>query len=755
MKFIKIFLLLSAIFIIFALVSFASTKALPVVTVINPIRYSQLQKDKGDSLAGLKDQWQVTHDAGINATWLWQYSTLEDKKLTDFAKSQMQNQEFGLFLEIDRNFANKANVQYRGQGPWYFSDGLLLTSYDKAEREKLIDTAFAKFKSVFGFYPKTAGAWWVGADSIDYMQKKYGIVATLKASDQFNLDAYSIWGTPWSIPYISSKENAGIPADSLESSSNVVMLQWAARDPLRGYDDSLYSLQDYTVKGYDISYFKYLVQAYLKQPLDQIVIGLEDDFPAGSYQSVYKERLSLVKEWEKSGRVNVLLAKDYAQNFLAQKKTIVPTNYFLTKDFKTNNQSFWFNGTNFRAGIEKINDNIFLVDLRNYSNKVNEDFSTLPNSQGFLRISDPAVIDSVRFPSQKLQIGQSTSDLQIKQDSNGIELYAGNKKIALFTPIKLQLYDSNAKSFDFTPPQKSVGVFWILFFVVVAYFLFVFRRIGNLSKVVVQVILLLIPLLLAYPFLGSGQGYIFDRKELVLFFIPVIQSLSLQLKIMLVFQVMPFLLLLLAHYIFIIRSKSVRNKLFYYIFLSLIILLFAHVFYFPLDKSTYIAVSGVFVILAFVLLSFIVAIVYKKESLKILLISSMCASLIFGLMVIVVFFSRQKFIITPFEMEALNAVAGSQKQVLFVYPSGFNTSPIYKAVRPLLYDYTMFGEKLTGTRWQKIIRDGYRPLKFNSMSNSWVFVPRYLGADLSEKEISDNSLVKIFDNAQIAIFEKR
>lgn len=157
----------------------------------------------------------------------------------------------------------------------------------------------------------------------------------------------------------------------------------------------------------------------------------------------------------------------------------------------------------------------------------------------------------------------------------------------------------------------------------------------------------------------------------------------------------------------------------------------------------------------FMLLIIVVAIIYKKRSLKIFLISSACAFLIFGLTVIVVLFSRQKFIITPFEIEALDVVAGSQKQVLFVYPSSHIPSPIYKAVRPLLYDYTMFGEKLTGTHWQKIVRDGYIQLKFNNIGNGWIFVPRYLGADLSEKEINDNSLVKIFDNAQIAIFEKR
>lgn len=560
MRLLKILICLLILFLALVPVSFAKTKSLPVVTIINPIRYPQLQIGKGDPLASLKDQWQVTHSLDINATWLWQYSTLEDKKLINFAKSQMLGQEFGLFLEIDRNFAKESNVQYRGQRPWYFSDGLLLVSYDQVERKKLIDTAFTKFKNIFGYYPKTAGSWWMGADVINYMQEKYGIVATLKASEQFDLDTYSIWGTPWSIPYISSRENAGIPANSLENSSRVVMLQWAARDPLRGYgalsENSTYSMQDYTIKGYDISYFKYLAAIYLKHPLDQIVIGLENDFPAGSYETTYKERLSLVKQWEKSGRVNVLLAKDYASDFLSRGKTLPSTNYFLTNDFKTNDQSFWYNSTNFRAGIEKIGSEVYLVDLRNYSNKATEDFANLPNSQGFLRISEPAIIDSASSPLQKLQIGQSAGSLLIKKDNTGIELYAGNKKIALFSATKLQLFDSNARTFDFTPQKKFAGVFWILLLIFILYSFFIFWRIGNLTKTLWQSSLLLVPLLFAYPFLSTGQGYLFDRKELVLFFLPVIQGLSLQLRIMLVFQVMPFLLLLLAHYIFIVRSKS-------------------------------------------------------------------------------------------------------------------------------------------------------------------------------------------------------
>ena len=120
---------------------FASDKlSLPSITVINLVRGNELGHEKDDLYLSLKDQFEVTKKLEVNATWLLQYSILENKEIVNFAKSTMKNQEFGLLFEIDRNSAQKGHVQYRGQGPWYFSDGLFLVSYDKDERKRLIDT---------------------------------------------------------------------------------------------------------------------------------------------------------------------------------------------------------------------------------------------------------------------------------------------------------------------------------------------------------------------------------------------------------------------------------------------------------------------------------------------------------------------------------------------------------------------------------------------------------------------------------------
>ena len=60
---------------------------------------------------------------------------------------------------------------------------------------------------------------------------------------------------------------------------------------------------------------------------------------------------------------------------------------------------------------------------------------------------------------------------------------------------------------------------------------------------------------------------------------------------------------------------------------------------------------------------------------------------------VIVLFSRQEFIITPFEMQALQYVATAHERVFSVVPHG---TPIYKAVKPLLYDFPEARAMLTG-----------------------------------------------------------
>ncbi|OGH05752.1 MAG: hypothetical protein A2W22_06585 [Candidatus Levybacteria bacterium RBG_16_35_11] len=717
----------------------------PAITIINLIRGNGLGHEKDDLTASLKAQWQVTREQKVNATWLLQYGALEKKSITDFAKNQMPNQEFGLLFEIDRNFAQKSGVAYRGQGPWYFSDGLFLISYDINERKKLIDSAFSKFKETFGYYPKTVGAWWIGGDSLLYMQGKYKITAALRAADQFNLDFYSIWGTPWNIPYLSSKDNQGIPAKSLDESSKVVILQWAARDPLKGYADATYSLQDYPMKGYKTEYVNYLASIFLKNPLGNLVIGLENGGTLETFGGFYKPMLQKAKELEKDQKAKILLAKDYSSQFLKQGK-VIQNNYFLSNGYNLSDQSFWYISQNYRATIQKNKDGIYLIDVRDYSNKIEEDFKFLPNSQAILRINQPQLIDSNRFPKQKILIKTSEDPITLKEKNKEVELYLGKEKFAHFTSTFFKIND---RVFTFNKERPLATPLNILIAIYVFYFLFIYFFRNKRISLIKTFLPLLIPFFLASFFFEESSIFLLDRKEIFLFNFFPFSFLSLT-DTLTLFKILPFIVLIVLNYIFIKYPGRIK-KISYISFLILISFLYLHLPYFPLDKTTYVFVITAFALSAIVLLS--TAIFIRGKSKKAFVMFAIAIPFLLFSFAFATVFSRTKLALTNFELDALSAIKNQRRDVLYVEQVS-PIRPIYKAVKPALYDNYKIGGVITAKKWRKVLRPSNHILKISDYDNKLIVVPKYLGADLSQYEINLLKLSKIFDNAQIQIFEK-
>lgn len=754
--FFPVFLIIFLFPFIFPTRSFSQEKtSLPSISIINLIRGNELGHENDDLTASLYAQYKVTSDANVNATWLLQYSVLEKESLINFAKNNMPGQEFGLLFEIDRNFTQKSSVQYRGQGPWYFSDGLFLVSYDVSERKKLIDSAFSKFKKTFGYYPKTVGAWWIGADSLLYMQEKYGITSSLRASDQFNLDFYSIWGTPFSIPYLSSKENQAIPAKDYENSLKVVNLQWAARDPVRGYKDPLYSIQDYSSRQYDTGYVDHLLSIYLKSPYDNVVFGLENGGTIKTFNNYYKTMLEVAKKLEKSKKAEILLAKDYANKFLSKHRVFSNNNYFLAKDYESNDQSFWYISESFRVLLQKTGKNIYLSDLRDYSNKKSEDFKLLPNSQPRLFINTPYLTDTMFFPENKILIDLNDDLLQIKESDNKVVLLAGKKTIGEFNKNQIKLFSMNNKTltYNFNSKNNQINIFYILIATYFIYFAILYFYKKNFKAALKYFWILLIPLFLSLQFLIHQPDYIFDKKELIVLNMIPLSFLNISDSIFFI-KLIPFFILFLTHYILIVKNFKTRYKPVFFIIFYVINIIYLHTFYFPLDKSTYKEVAVIFFVLVFVILSFIFIFINKTKQKNSLLRLILVTPLIIILLVLVIITSRSKYAVTEFEISALQAIQNQNKNVLYVTQAN-QIKPIYKAIKPAISENKYkLAKNLTGKNWQEVIRPKNHVLKLTNYDNKIIVISRYLGGDISDHETKLLNLKKIFDNSQIAIFEK-
>ena len=352
------------------------------LTLVNPVRSREIWFDK--SVEPLKQQYNLILANNFDATWLLQYDVLIDVELVQEVKNFNSTQELGVFLEISKKLGDQAKVVYPYDAAWFYPRAVFLSGYSQSDRRRLIDEMFKKFKSTFGYFPKSVGAWWIDSYSLDYMKEKYDISAALIVADQLSTDDYGVWGQWWGVPYFSSKQNILTPA-SPENNQQVAIIQWAQRDPYLAYGDtpaySNYSLQanDYIRQGKDTNYFAKLVDSYLscQNKLGQVTVGLETGLESVGFIDEYEKQLEYLKG------IKSLLSVTMSE-FASYFEQIYP-----------NIKQLELMDENERWILKKgSRSNQYLGDFINYSNKISfSDYFVADNSRFLDR----------RLPSENLQ----------------------------------------------------------------------------------------------------------------------------------------------------------------------------------------------------------------------------------------------------------------------------------------------------------------------------------------------------------------
>lgn len=415
------------------------------ITIVNPVRIS---KYTTDPVASIRSQYGIIKRENLPATWLLTYGAIEHAGVASVVKEMDQRQELGIFMEVTPNFAQEAGVTYNDTGSWHHATSVFLSGYTQEERIKMIDTMFSSFKEKFGYYPTSVGAWWIDSFSLDYMKNKYGITANLGVADQFSTDGYQVWGQPWSIPFYPSKKHAGIPATSVDSKIDVVTIQWAPRDPLNGYRDSLYSTQDYPLLKLSTDYFDKLLDLYAKKhnnKFGQIVVGLEADLnPEGYGKEFANQTISISERWE-SGEFEVLTMKEFSEWYRWQFPNISPPHTIITRDFLDKPlTTIWYQSPQYRINVLHNDDDeeTSILDLRIYSDEIIEPYYNSPNKSFNLSINTPSIFDDIGFPSDewKIKTGKlkeitgSTDNLIISFESGRKFIFNPKQLLITMTP---------------------------------------------------------------------------------------------------------------------------------------------------------------------------------------------------------------------------------------------------------------------------------------------------------------------------------
>lgn len=348
------------------------------VSVVNPVRGNDFWDVKNQTpQTAVLGQMEILKKSDVPATWLVRVDGLKDKNLVNILKTVPKNDELGLFLEVTPTWTKDAQVTYRQSQAWHFAGSVLLAGYDLSERQKLIEVAFEEFKNTFGIYPKSVGAWWIDAYSMSYMREKYQVEAALIVADQYSTDNYQIWGQFWQVPYYPAKTNILSPAQSPEHKIPVVVMQWAARDPVGGFgkgvEESTLSVQpndyiDYHNLGID--YFSKLVDIYTTQKLssfNQLVVGLENSYSWQKYSIEYQKQIEVLSQKRSRGQFSFATMSNFADWYKGHFPGLSPEHIIVADDpLGSGKKAVWFMNPYYRSGWFYTGDRSLFRDIRQY-----------------------------------------------------------------------------------------------------------------------------------------------------------------------------------------------------------------------------------------------------------------------------------------------------------------------------------------------------------------------------------------------------
>ncbi len=403
------------------------------ITIVNPIRGADFFTGSGQPVDNVNREYVEIKKRNLSSTWLIRPDALFNENVVRLLKSVPTNEEIGLFMEVTPTWTNLAGVKYRPGLTWHSAGSLFLTGYEVSERQKLIDSAFEKFKTTFGYYPKSVGAWWIDAGSLSYMKEKYNIVTSMDVADQFSTDNYSIWGQYFSTPFLPAKRNALVPGSGEQQEIGVVTIQWASRDPFNAYGngvlDSTYSVQanDYGNPKYHnlgTDYFKKLLAIYLDNPLSsvkQVTVGLENDFNWNDFGAEYTRQLDEVASRQRTG-IQVLTMSQFASSY-NNTYSLTPPQIILADDpLGSGGKVLWYQNTNYRVGWFFNSQGSVISDLRLFRESVDEPCLSKACANLNLAETQTRNLDAVTYGDSWVVDEGKISDVRVSPITDGVQI---------------------------------------------------------------------------------------------------------------------------------------------------------------------------------------------------------------------------------------------------------------------------------------------------------------------------------------------
>ena len=344
-----------------------SAAAPRIINIINFIRQTDYRVENADSLLyeTVCEQVKLVNKYDLPATFLLQYDALINPLYQDLLKSKLNDHsEIGAWWELTQPQIEAAGIKWRGEHSWVSHANIAFsTGYTKEERERLVDVYMAKFKEIFGTYPKSIGSWFIDAHTLGYMYDKYKIVASCNCKDQVGTDGYTLWGGYWNQAYYPSRINAYMPAQTEEGQIPVPIFRMLGSDPIYQYDDGLgqerqgvISLEPvYEKAGMDRRWVDYFLESIVNKPclaFNYAQAGQENSFTWSNMSKGLEMQIPILDSLRKENKIRVETLGEsgawFKECFKVTPATAVTT---LTDVRGEGNKTVWFNSRYYRANL--------------------------------------------------------------------------------------------------------------------------------------------------------------------------------------------------------------------------------------------------------------------------------------------------------------------------------------------------------------------------------------------------------------------
>jgi len=369
-----------------------------IINIVNFIRQTDYRVKDADSLLfdATEKQVALLNQYNFPGTFLLQYDALINPKYQQLLTRDLaKDSEVGAWWEITKPHVEAAGIPWRGKHDWVSTANIAFTTgYTPQEREKLVDVYMAKFKRIFGYYPKSVGSWFIDSHTLGYMYEKYGIVASSNCKDQVGTDGYTLWGGYWNQAYYPSKKNAYMPAQTKENQIPVPIFRMLGSDPMYQYDmgvgtsgQGVISLEPvYKEAGMDRNWVDYFFESIVNQPslaFNYAQAGQENSFTWNEMKTGLLMQFPILDSLRKAGKIDIVTMKSagewYKKEFPVTPATAVTT---LQDHRRQENKSVWYNSRFYRANLFFQKNGFRFRDIHLFDENFQSEYLTNPGTGG-------------------------------------------------------------------------------------------------------------------------------------------------------------------------------------------------------------------------------------------------------------------------------------------------------------------------------------------------------------------------------------